>query len=153
MKSIMHSSSNGQLSCLATHQVIRIPKTPASLKECAATKSSIISWRSQLRIRPIIAFAQSRPNSNRASIELIFDIARIAVATLACFSSPQVLEPWAKWTTDVMILAGKAVLSRIAQWVEFVAPFSCKIKPLGGSVGRSVRCTQIVGDMIVRVCE
>ena len=130
----------------------------ASLKECAITKSSIvsiflISWRSHLRIRPVIAFTQSRPLPHLIGIEPIFDVARISVASLAYISSPQMFEPWPKWTIDVMILAGEAVLSVVIQWIEFVSPFSCEVKPLSRSVGCSIGSAQRIRNMIVRVCE
>lgn len=52
-----------------------------------------------------------------------------------------------------MILAGEAVLSVVIQWIELVAPFSCEVEPLSGSVGGSVGSRQGIRNMIVRVCE
>ena len=62
-------------------------------------------------------------------------------------------ESGAKGTIDVMVLAGKAVLSVVIQWVKFVAPFPCKVEPWGGSVGCSIGSAQRIGDIVVRVCE
>lgn len=72
---------------------------------------------------------------------------------LAYFSSAEMFEPGAKGTVDVMVLAGKAVLSVVIQWVEFVAPFPCEVEPWGGSVGCSIGSAQRIGYIIVRVCE
>ena len=62
-------------------------------------------------------------------------------------------ESGAKGAIDVMVLAGKAVLSVVAQWVVFVAPFPCKVEPWGRSVGCSIGSAQRIGNMVVRVCE
>lgn len=62
-------------------------------------------------------------------------------------------EPWAKWTVDVMILAGKAVLSVVIHWIELVAPFSRKVKPLSGSIGCSIGSAQCIRNIVIRVSE
>lgn len=60
-------------------------------------------------------------------------------------------ESWAKGTIDVVIFTGKAVLSVVAQWIEFVAPFPREIEPLSGGVGCSIGSVQRISHMIVRV--
>lgn len=52
-----------------------------------------------------------------------------------------------------MILAGKAVLSVVIYWIEFVAPFSCEVKPSSRSIGCSIGSAQRISNMIVRICE
>ena len=72
---------------------------------------------------------------------------------MANISSPQMFESWAEGTSDVVILAGKAVLSVVIQWIEFVTPFSREVEPLSGSVGCSIGRAQCIRNMIVRVSQ
>lgn len=78
----------------------------------------------------IVAFTHRLPLVRDVpSIEPSLDVARLALSSLTDVLAPNVLVPWSNGPIDVVVLACKAILARIAEGIGFITPVAPEVEP------------------------
>lgn len=95
-------------------------------------------WASVFEIAFILTITYSLPIFCCHRRDPVLDDARITIPALTYLPTAEVFESWPEWTGDIMVLAGKFILTLIVTRIYLVSPMSCEVKPLCGRVRREV---------------